>query len=193
MFSENGYAGTSIKAVAAAADTSPENIYLVFGTKSALLRAWIDVSVAGDDARVPFIDRAEVRAVADLSTFRERLATAMAINRAVNERVAAPLAVLDAAGQSDPDIAALSTALDAARHQDIAQLLGVVLGDVSTRGDLDRGAVVDLVAALLSVQLYRALVLTAGWTPQKYEQELGRQVSHAVIGMAAGSVDSGCD
>jgi AcrR family transcriptional regulator len=181
LFSENGYAATSIRGIAAAASTSPENIYLVFGTKAALLAAWIDVSVAGDDAPVPFVDRPEVSGLADLPTFDERLSAAMAINRAVNERVAAPLAVLDAAAQSDPGIAALASSIDAARRQDIAALLGVVLGELPARGDLDRAAVVDLVCVLLSVHLYRALVLTAGWTTQRYEDELDSQIRQAVL------------
>ena len=185
LFSENGYAGTSIRAVAAAAGTSPENIYLVFGTKAALLAAWVDVSVAGDHAPVPFVDRPEARALADLATFDERLSAAMAINRAVNERVAAPLAVLDAAAQSDPGIAALASGIDAARRQDIAALLGVVLGELPARGDLDRAAVVDLVSALLSVHIYRALVLTAGWTGRRYERELGSQIRQAVLRLDA--------
>ena len=181
LFSEGGYAGTSIRAVASAAGTSPENIYLVFGTKTALLAAWIDVAVVGDHDPVPFVDRAEARALADLATFEDRLAAAMSITTAVNERVAAPLAVLDAAAQSDPDIAALASRLEASRRQDIAQLLGVVLGELPVREDLSRAAIDDLVCALVSVHLYRALVLTAGWSRRRYERELGRQIRHAVL------------
>jgi AcrR family transcriptional regulator len=190
LFAENGYAGTSIRAVAEAADMSPENVYLVFGTKAGLLAAWIDVSVAGDDAPVAFVERPEARALADLATFDERLTAALAVNRAVNERVAAPLAVLDAAAQSDPGIAALASGLEAARRQDVAALLEVVLGDVPMREDLRRAAVVDLVSALLSVHLYRALVHTAGWSSRCYERELGRQVRHAILGLEPPSTSS---
>jgi AcrR family transcriptional regulator len=190
LFSENGYAGTSIRAVAAAAGTSPENIYLVFGTKAALLAAWIDASVAGDDAPLPFVDRPEARALADLPTFDDRLAAALSINTAVNERVAAPFAVLDAAAQSDPAIAALATRIDAARRQDVAQLLAVVLGELPARGDLSRAAIVDLVSALVSVHLYRALVITAGWTARRYERELGRQIRQAVLRVDASPTKS---
>jgi hypothetical protein len=100
----------------------------------------------------------------------------------VNERVAAPFAVLDAAAQSEPGLAALARSLEAARRQDVAALLGVVLGELPARGDLDRAAVVDLVSALASVHLYRGLVLTAGWTARRYERELARLVRHAILG-----------
>ena len=181
LFSESGYARTSIRAVAAAAGTSPENIYLVFGTKAALLAAWIDLSVAGDDAPVLFVDRPEARALAGLATFDERLAAGMSLTSAVNARVAAPLAVLDAAAQSDPGIAALASRIEAARRRDVEQLLGVVLGDQPARRDLSRATIVDLVSALLSIHLYRALVLTAGWTPRQYERELASQIRQAVV------------
>jgi AcrR family transcriptional regulator len=181
LFSESGYARTSIRAVAAAAGTSPENIYLVFGTKAALLAAWIDLSVAGDDAPVLFVDRPEARALAGLATFEKRLAAGMSLNSAVNARVAAPLAVLDAAAQSDPGIAALAYRIEAARRRDVEQLLGVVLGDQPARRDLSRATIVDLVSALLSIHLYRALVLAAGWTPRRYERELASQIRQAVV------------
>lgn len=181
LFSEHGYAGTSVRAVASAAGSSPESVYLIFGTKAAVLAAWIDVSVAGDDSPVGFVEREEVRALGALTTFDARLAAAMAVNRAVNERVASPLAVLDAAAQSDPDIAALARGIEAARREDVSRLLGVVIGDHSPRSDLDRAAMVDLVAALTSVHLYRALVLGSGWTVRQYEDEVGRQLIAAIL------------
>ena len=96
-----GSAGTSTRAISAAARTSPENVYLVFGTKAAPLGAWID----------------------------------------------------------------------AARRQDVAISSGVVPGEVPARRDMDRAPILDLVSALLSVHLYRALVLTAVWTTRRYERE----------------------
>jgi AcrR family transcriptional regulator len=185
LFSENGYAGTSVQAIAVAAGTSPANIYLVFGTKAALLAAWVDVSVAGDDTPVMFVDRPEARALADLATVQDRLAAALSIGSAAYERVAAPLAVLDAAAQSDPAIAALAASIDAARRQDIGQLLSVVFGELPARADMSRAAIGDLVSALVSVHLYRALVLTAGWPAPRYERELGRQIRQAVLGIDA--------
>ena len=175
LFLENGYSGTSVQAIAAAAGTSPANIYLVFGTKAALLAAWIDVSVAGDDTPVMFVDRPEARALAALPTVDDRLAAALSIGTAAYERVAAPLAVLDAAAQGDPAIAALAAGIDAARRQDIGQLLGVVFAELPSRKDMSREEIVDLVSALLSPHLYRALVLTAGWKTARYERELARQ------------------
>ena len=60
-------------------------------------------------------------------------------------------------------------------------MLGVVLGELPVREDLSRAAIDDLVCALVSVHLYRALVLTAGWSRRRYERELGRQIRHAVL------------
>jgi AcrR family transcriptional regulator len=182
LFRQRGYAATSMRAVAAAAHVAPETVYLVFGTKSALLSAWIDVSVGGDDEPVAFVDRPEVRALAGLATFEERLAAAMTLNRTVNERVADPLAVLGAAALGDPDLAAMSTGLANARRTDVERLLAVVVGDLRIRDDADRHHVVDLVCALLSVQLYRDLVVRAGWTPRQYEVQTAAQVRQAVLG-----------
>src|SRR5919199_319528 len=64
LFAERGYAATTIEAIAAAADVAVETVYARFGNKRAILAAYIDVSVVGDDEPVPLLEREEVRAIA---------------------------------------------------------------------------------------------------------------------------------
>src|SRR6202012_860568 len=58
QFLAAGYAGTTMKAVAAAAGVSVPTVEAAFGTKARLLKAAIDVATAGDDAPVAMLDRA---------------------------------------------------------------------------------------------------------------------------------------
>ena len=67
-FLADGYAATTVRSVAQAAGVSVPTIELAFGTKAALLKAAIDVAIAGDDEPVAVLDRpwvGEVRAVDD--------------------------------------------------------------------------------------------------------------------------------
>src|ERR1700748_651979 len=61
QFLAAGYAGTTIRAVAAAAGVSVPTVEAAFGTKARLLKAAIDVATAGDDEPVAMLDRAWAR------------------------------------------------------------------------------------------------------------------------------------
>src|SRR6476646_12140502 len=58
VFLERGYAGATMRAIAAAAGVAVPTVELGFGTKARLLKAAIDVAIAGDDEPVPVLDRA---------------------------------------------------------------------------------------------------------------------------------------
>ncbi|MEI2775047.1 MAG: TetR family transcriptional regulator [Tetrasphaera sp.] len=66
LFTREGYAATSVAAVARAAGVSAQTICNAFGSKPALLKAAYDVTLAGDDADVPLAQRPEARAVHEL-------------------------------------------------------------------------------------------------------------------------------
>lgn len=56
-FLANGYAVTTLAAVAADADVSVDTIYKAFGSKSGLVKAVYDVAIVGDDDAVALADR----------------------------------------------------------------------------------------------------------------------------------------
>ncbi|MFI7072573.1 TetR/AcrR family transcriptional regulator [Micromonospora aurantiaca] len=62
-FLDNGYAGTTLRAVAQAAGVSQETLYKSFGGKAGLLKAVYDVTIAGDDSPVPVAQRQHGNAV----------------------------------------------------------------------------------------------------------------------------------
>jgi AcrR family transcriptional regulator len=57
LFVEQGYARTSIEAIAARAGVSAQTVYNQFGTKCELLAAVLDLAIAGDAAPVAVIAR----------------------------------------------------------------------------------------------------------------------------------------
>src|SRR6476619_709902 len=56
-FSESGWAGTTLNAVAARAGVAVETIYNGFGTKKRLLRDAMDIAVVGDAEPIPLVVR----------------------------------------------------------------------------------------------------------------------------------------
>ena len=74
LFLADGYARTTIAAVAAAAGVSADRVFHLFGSKRELLRAAMDASVGGDDRDVPFLERAEPQAMRRETDQRRQIA-----------------------------------------------------------------------------------------------------------------------
>src|SRR3954462_12587456 len=65
LFQQQGYAATTVRAVAGAAGVSVQTVEAQFGSKPRLLKGCIDGAIAGDDEAVPVLERgwpAEARA-----------------------------------------------------------------------------------------------------------------------------------
>src|SRR5262244_2964454 len=63
LFLQRGYAGTTIEAISELSDVPPATVYRLFSSKRGILKALLDVSVAGDDDDVPVEERPFVRAL----------------------------------------------------------------------------------------------------------------------------------
>jgi AcrR family transcriptional regulator len=174
LFGAQGYVATSIRQIAQTAGVSAETVYAVFGSKSELLRAWLETALVGDDDPVAWADRPYWAELAALPTLEERVAAASRIGRIGQERTAIPMSVIAEAAGVDPDMAELVTRIEAMRRQDFERLIDVVSGDAHPLGEPDRTQVIDLFLVLSSAEVYRRLVGEMGWTGELYERELAR-------------------
>lgn len=160
-FLERGYAGTSVAAIARAADVSPETIYATFGTKRAI--------VAGLLERVNAEDRP--RRAAALSLERgggagvelDILAEAVADFWTTNGR----LVRLLRQGIGDPEIGRLWEGRNGARRRLIANIVPGWERDVLRPG-LTPETASDLAWALTTAELYEMLVGDRGWAIDAY-------------------------
>ena len=57
LFERQGYAATTVRAVASDAGASVQTVEELFGSKPRLLKACIDVAIAGDDEQLPMLER----------------------------------------------------------------------------------------------------------------------------------------
>ena len=57
LFLADGYAATSMRAIAAAAGVAEKTVYLQFATKSAVLKMVVETAIVGDDEAVPAAER----------------------------------------------------------------------------------------------------------------------------------------
>ena len=170
LFTERGYVATTIDAIAARADVSPETIYATFGTKRAVLSALVDVSIAGDEDAPPVLDQAWVAALRAEPDRHRRVMMLAAQGRAILERRSAIDEVVHGAASADPEIAALRDLGKTQRHAGQRELLRMVAGPAGLRGGMALDAGADVLYAVGSPETYRLLVVDRGWSGARFER-----------------------
>jgi AcrR family transcriptional regulator len=175
LFTERGWAGTTLAAVATEAGTAIETVYSAFGSKSGLLIAAIDVAIVGDDGGVPLVDRPEFASLG-LGQWSERLtAAARIITRAFVGAV--PLMrALQEASASDEASKVRWDAYEKDRRTVILGGLQLILGKPAPEN------LVDSIWALASPEVFTKLTVGRGWTVDRYEQWLVETATALLVG-----------
>ncbi|MGH3303336.1 MAG: TetR/AcrR family transcriptional regulator [Streptosporangiaceae bacterium] len=172
LFLERGYAATTVEAISERSDVPPATIYRLFAAKLGILRALLDVSIAGDDQGLTVQGRPEVTALFAEADPQKLLAGFAGLSVAINTRSTEAYRILVSASGSDPEAAALLTNYIRLRDQG-QKLIAAALrrGGTLQPGLRERDAA-DVIHALMSPELYRLLVIDRGWPPERYERWL---------------------
>jgi AcrR family transcriptional regulator len=174
-----GYARTTVPAVAAAAGVSPEFVYKNVGPKSALLAAVLDVAVGGDDAPVALAERPALARLREAASAAEVIEGYLHVMVEVQVRVA-PL-LLVAAQSADPDAAGLLAKSDGERLAGMTGLAGHLHRLGGLRPGLDVERTRDVLWAYNSAELYDLLVLRRGWSLDAYEHFVRQALAAALL------------
>jgi AcrR family transcriptional regulator len=172
LFVANGYVGTTITEIAAAAGVAVETVYAAFRNKPTLLHLTWDVAVGGDEQHLHVLDRPEMHAVLDEPDLAARFTRFATVNTAIMRRTARlRLAVQGAAG-SDRAAAELLAAIDRAR----LEAMGVHARAAAATSQLAVGEQVcrDVLFATTDGSLWLNLVERRGWSDERYAAWLGR-------------------
>ena len=111
LFLRDGYAATTLAAVADAARVGHRTVYVRFGTKAALLKRVVDVAVAGDTRPIDVASRDWFQTALTAPTLAERIAaSASGSASALMARAGDLIAIAEQAAPAEPDIAAAARA-----------------------------------------------------------------------------------
>ena len=135
LFVANGYAATTLAAIAASADVSVPTLYAGFETKSQLLRRVIETAFAGDTENIPVADRPTAKWVHDALDARELLSRYAVMCGELAFRAGAVYGVLVAAADAEPDLAELVATFEQQRLVAARSICAAV----RSRGGLARG------------------------------------------------------
>ncbi len=170
LFVESGYVATTIDAVAARAEVSPETVYATFKTKRSLLSEVIDVAIAGDDSPAPILERDWVREIRNEPDARRRVEILARNGRLMLERWASIHEVLRGAAAADPEMASLWELNKAQRFAGQREILRILSGSGALREGLTAKVAADVLFAVGSPETYRLLVVDRGWSADRFER-----------------------
>jgi TetR/AcrR family transcriptional regulator, regulator of autoinduction and epiphytic fitness len=169
LFIAQGYAATSLRAVAEEAGVSEQTVYRVFGDKAELLRAALFQAVGGQGNTKALREDARTQELAALPTPSARLEAVGRLASAAYERGLAELEeVVLAAVAADERVGELARSLAAERYEDTRVLIEAVVGDADLPAGIDLADVVDYLYAVDSSAVYLTLTRERGWTPEQY-------------------------
>jgi AcrR family transcriptional regulator len=172
LFLERGYGATTIEAISDMAHVPSATVYRLFSSKHGILKALLDVSIAGDDETVAMADRPHVRALLAEEDPRSQLIGFVKTAATVNARVAPLYRILVSAAGSDPDAAALLDELTRQRQTGQRLIARSLAGAGALRPEHRERDAADLIHTLMSPEVYRLLVVDRQWKPERYERWL---------------------
>jgi AcrR family transcriptional regulator len=167
LFSQAGYAGTTIAAVARDAGVAPETVYLSLGNKRGLLEGVIETAIGGATDE-PADGTSWWRAVEDLPSAAERLARLVDYSCRILARTRPIHAVIRGAADKEAFAAALGHRLLqerlAAQTERIRRYLANELRDGLSIEEAGQRYCV-----LVSPELYHLLTVELGWTAERHQ------------------------
>lgn len=182
LFTQRGYAATTMSAIAERAEVAVDTVYAVFGSKRALVTAMMDLAVAGDAEPMALLDREEPQRMRAETDQRRQLSLFAAGVTRLLERVAPLDDVLRGAAAVDPEIAALRVDLQQRQRR---QAMNTVAGWLVANGPLRDGLAPADAGAILwtltSPEVHHLLRRSCRWSRQRYEDWLGDTLTRTLL------------
>ena len=182
LFLERGYGATTVEAISEAADVPAPTVYRLFASKLGILKALLDVSIAGDDQDVAVADRPQVQSLLSEADPRDLLAGFVRLTVDLNRRVAPVYRILVSAAGSDPEAAALFANLTRQRQEGQRRIARSLRRGGALRTGIRERDAADVIHALLSPELYRLLAVDRAWKPERYELWLTGLLTDQLLG-----------
>ncbi len=180
LFLRDGYARTTVKAIATEAGVSEKTMYLAYASKATLLRQVIQVAVQGDEAGIPLAQRPEWREL--LAGKVEDVFTRFAqLNNALMTRTAAIIALGEAAADTDPELAEHRDRAHAETRANLTALAAELKRRGALRPGISEHHAADVIYALATDEgIFLRLTRECGWPSARYAALIGHTLAAAL-------------
>jgi len=182
LFTERGYAGATIEAIAAEAGVAPETIYAVFKNKGKILVSLVNfLSASRAEERVPLLERTGPQAVAkerdqrrQLQLFAQVVANNLEGNASISE-------IILVAAKTDQDIEKIMQQFIKQRRQHMAVAVQQIAANGPFRDNMDEEYATDTVWTLASPEVFLLLTRDLRWPKDKYAQWLAETLIRVLL------------
>ena len=181
LFLRDGYAATPVPAVAAEAKVALKTVYVVFATKSGLLHELWNIRLGGDAEPVPVLDRPWYRDLLAEPDPRRLLRRFAAQSRQVKQRSGALMTVIRNGASTDPAVADLWRLIQDEFHAVLRPIATRLSTDGVLAEHLTTATASDLLWTLNHPDVWHLLCVERGWTPDAYEDWLGRSFESQLL------------
>jgi AcrR family transcriptional regulator len=169
LFVAQGYAATTMTAIAEEAGVAWQTVYSAFGTKAAVLSAVWDIAVVGDDEPVPVAEREISKTAMAEPDARDVLAGFARFAVPSAARTAPVVAVLEQAAPAHPEIADLLATVKAQRLAGMTRLATALAERHALADGLTIGRAADILYSLLAAI---PALLERGWAKPEVQDWL---------------------
>jgi AcrR family transcriptional regulator len=172
LFTEEGFATTTIEAIAARADVAVETVYSRFRSKANLLDSILGPAITGKDDHRTLFDLPEFAEVRECTHQRQQLRLLAHFSRMVLQRTDQIHRILQTAASSDPTAAELYRVDSERRYRGQTAYIDMLLANGPLREHLTPSEAADTYAALANPTTYAFLTGDRGWSPERFEEWL---------------------
>jgi len=173
LFERDGYATTTMAAIAKEARVSLKTVYVAFETKSGVLQALWNVRLRGGREEVPMAQQRMYREVLEDSDPERQLRLNARNSREGKLRIGALAEVIRSAAPLEPDLAALWRRINTEYHANQRAIVESLHEKRALVPDLDVKRATDILWTLNHPSTWQLLVTQRGWTAHQYEQWAG--------------------
>ena len=180
LFLHDGYAVTTVAAVAAAAGVSQRSLYLTFGGKSGLVRAIWQAGLAAD-AESPAPRRSDELSAGDLPA-RALIHAWATLSTEVAPQVAPIILLVRIAAATDAEMSLLLTEINDERLHRMHHNARRLAARCTLRHGLTIDGAGEIMFAFTSPELYEILVIRQRWSLDHYGDFLERGLAAELLG-----------
>jgi AcrR family transcriptional regulator len=174
----DGYQATTIRAVADRAGVSPETVYKAFGSKSGLVKALWDVTLAGDYEPLAVAERPAIQEVWQTRDPHSKLRLYAGFVRNVHERLAALFALMIQAG---PEVAPVLAVSEAERLIGVTAFVAHLVHEGVLHPGADQAHAADACWVLTGPHLFTQLTTGRDWDGDTYQDWLAGMLAATLL------------
>jgi AcrR family transcriptional regulator len=183
LFLAEGYARTTVAAIAQRAEVSEDLIFTLFSTKLGVLKEVMDVAIGGDDEDIPVLEREGPQAVRMTKDQREQLRLFTAGITSQLERLRPLNDLMRSAAAVEPEIAALRDDLHLRQRRFAMRTTASwIAANGSLRDDMSVETAGSIIWTLASPEVHRMLTVECEWTRQQYQDWLRQTLTATLLG-----------